>query len=188
MRLVAQIGRRTVVAPGELRCLIYCRHIYFNKKWGVISTMTTRYRLLLVAASIISVAAVPACYTLVRHPRLASHDYRRPDDKQCAECHSGKEIWAFNHAPRRPTYVGYANTWVEYYDVAWWYKRAWKYSPHEGLTAIPHQRFPTVEVSADSTAVSSDWFTEKGNIGASGHADANKRPVEKNEEDRADDK
>jgi hypothetical protein len=91
--------------------------------------MTSRYRLTLIAVAICCVLAAPACYTLLEHPRLASLDYQRPDDKRCANCHTSEEIWAFNNPPRKPTFVDFGAAWFEYYDVARWYQRSWNFTP-----------------------------------------------------------
>lgn len=91
--------------------------------------MSSRYRLLVLVASLIGATLFSGCFTLLRHPRLSHLDYQRPDDNQCVNCHSSQEIWAFNHSAKSPTYVGYSGKWSDYYDVPWWYKRAWDFEP-----------------------------------------------------------
>lgn len=163
---------------GEVRCLIYCAYIYFSKKWGVISTMTSRYRLLLVAVSISCSAALPACYTLLQHPRLSSLNYQRPEDTECVNCHTSEEIWTFNHAPRKPSYEGYAEGWIEYYDVPRWYRRSWGYTPRVGPEVDPHEQSSTPAGDpAVVKAVSSEQSKKKGNASASDQPDKGKRPI-----------
>jgi len=91
--------------------------------------MSTRYRSLLVVASLLSAASLSACYTLLKHPRLAELDYGRPDSRQCGNCHSSEEIWSFNHASKGSTSAGDKNKWAKYYDLPWWYERQWDYDP-----------------------------------------------------------
>ena len=92
--------------------------------------MTNRFRFFFVGVLLGIIAAVPACYTLLKHPRLASLDYQRPDDSLCLSCHSNAEIWNFNHPNNIQTYMGKSSSWTEYYDVAWWYEHRWEYKPN----------------------------------------------------------
>ena len=91
--------------------------------------MSYRYRFLLAAAIVVALTGLPACYTIMKHPRLASMEYGRPEDSQCTNCHSDEETWAFNHPSPKPTYQSYSNAWIKYYDTAWWYDKLWKYHP-----------------------------------------------------------
>jgi hypothetical protein len=113
---------------------------------------------------------------------MASIDYQRPDDNQCANCHTSEDIWAFNHPPRKPTYDGYAEAWVEYYDVARWYQRSWGYTPRIGPEADPHERSSTpAGKPAAAQAVSSEQSEKKGNAGASDQPDKGKRQATAND-------
>ena len=91
--------------------------------------MSYRYRFLLAAAIVVALTGLPACYTIMKHPQLASLDYARPDDKNCTKCHSDEEIWAFNHTSTKPSYRSYSDAWIKYYDTAWWYAKMWDYHP-----------------------------------------------------------
>ncbi len=122
-------ARGGVRTTGEVRCLIYCATVYFSRKRGVISSVSTQYRPLLLVAALLSATVLSGCYTLLKHPRLAQMDYQRPDDKRCANCHSSAEVWSFNHTPGTPTYVGYSGKWADYYDIPWWYQRVWDFEP-----------------------------------------------------------
>jgi hypothetical protein len=92
----------------------------------MISTVLKLYRLYLFVALLVTVALTSACYTILKHPRLAHLDYRRPDNKQCAACHSSDEIWGFHHLPYAPTT-----------DVPWWYERYWGYEDSTYLETVP---------------------------------------------------
>jgi hypothetical protein len=91
--------------------------------------MTIRCRFILTAVIVSSAAAIPACYTIMDHPRLASLDYARPDDNRCSNCHSNEEIWAFNNPSKKPTHESYSWAWIKYYDTAWWYDKKWEFQP-----------------------------------------------------------
>ena len=91
--------------------------------------MTIRYRLLLTAVIVSSAAAIPACYTIMEHPRLAKLDYARPEEKRCSNCHSNEEIWAFNNPSKKPTHQSYSTAWIKYYDTPWWYDKKWEFQP-----------------------------------------------------------
>jgi hypothetical protein len=91
--------------------------------------MTERIRWLSVAALLLITATAPACYTLLKHPRLASLDYERPGSNRCIECHSSADIWKFNHSKNMRTHNGTGGDWSAYYDVPWWYERRWDYAP-----------------------------------------------------------
>ncbi len=91
--------------------------------------MSIRYRCLLIVVSTLTLAAVPACFTALKHPRLASLNYARPDTGPCSNCHSNEQIWSFNHSALKPTYESYSRPWLLYYDTAWWYAKRWDYHP-----------------------------------------------------------
>jgi hypothetical protein len=91
--------------------------------------MTNTFRTLIAVVLLGIIAVLPACYTVLKHPRLASLDYQRPKDSACLNCHSNAEIWNFNHPNNIQTYVGKPGSWSEYYDYAWWYEHRWDYEP-----------------------------------------------------------
>lgn len=92
--------------------------------------MTIRYRYVLIVATAFGLAGIPACYTITKHPRLASLGHERPDSRSCTTCHSSEEVWAFGHSPSTPTYQSYSRAWREYYDTPWWYGKRWDFHPH----------------------------------------------------------
>ena len=91
--------------------------------------MSIRYRCFLIVVSTLTLAAVPACFTALKHPRLASLNYARPEKGPCSNCHSNEQIWSFNHSALKPTYDSYSRPWLLYYDTAWWYAKRWDYHP-----------------------------------------------------------
>jgi hypothetical protein len=91
--------------------------------------MTNRFRALIAVGLLLIIAFLPACYTLLKHPRLAEINYRRPDDKNCENCHSNSDIWKFNHNNKINTLTEKSGVWSEYYDLAWWYESRWNYEP-----------------------------------------------------------
>lgn len=145
--------------------------------------MTSRYRLLLLTIPAAILAVVPACYTLIEHPRLASMDYNRPDDKQCVNCHTSEDIWEFNHPPNKPTYAGYDDAWFEYHDACRWYKRSWGYTPDVVPRTNPRKGSSASKGGAsDVPAASSEKSTKKGNAVASDQRDNGTRPVPANDD------
>jgi hypothetical protein len=125
--------------------------------------MSTRYRSLLVAVLLCSVVTAPACYTLLKHPRLASMDYQRPEGDPCANCHSNEEIWSFNHPEIKPSYSGYTGSWTKYYDYAWWYERSWDYQPHTESEKPAHDRSSKpAPAPVGTTPATSQPYLEKG--------------------------
>jgi hypothetical protein len=102
--------------------------------------MTIRCRFLLTAVFASGIAALPACYTIADHPRLARLNYARPDDNRCANCHSDEEIWAFNNPTGQPTHKSFSRAWMRYYDTAWWYGKRWDYHPNPDNVNSPIER------------------------------------------------
>ncbi len=125
--------------------------------------MTERYRShsLSVLLFVVALAlALPACYTLIKHPRTQQLDYSRPSDNRCRGCHSDRQIWSFNHASApRPNTGRYGDRWTRYYDVPWWYEPFWDYRvPPALLSAPPSDRpaLPTDGRRREAHGVSTD--------------------------------
>ncbi len=57
--------------------------------------------------------AMPACYTLFKHPRLAELDYARPESDRCETSHTADDLWTFTH-PANVRRTGGA--WEYYYQ------------------------------------------------------------------------
>jgi hypothetical protein len=81
-----------------------------------------KHRYLIVLALLAATLACPACYTLMRHPRVAQLKYARPgSDQSCGTCHDGMQIRAFNHPPHLRSGTG---AWATYYETNWFRQRA----------------------------------------------------------------
>lgn len=150
--------------------------------------MTNWGRRYLFAVLIVILATAPACYTILRHPRIAQLDYERPDDNQCAGCHTSTEMWRFHHLPKAPVT-----------DTPWWYEWYWNYDHASDLETVPiperSLRTPadfdepapgatdsggstTPRVETKSTNVAPVKKTkEKGDTSAKDDADKKKRPL-----------
>ena len=99
--------------------------------------------------------ASPACYTLIKHPRVTTVDYDEVQDSRCASCHSDDEVWGYHHSAAQRIYDPvYGDGWELYYSVPWWYESYWYYSPEMRGTPPLHR---------------SDWRpdAEKGSIDGS---------------------
>lgn len=82
----------------------------------------------------------PACYTLLKHPRVKRVVYEEVTEKRCNTCHVEDEIWLFHH-PRNLVYTdvpGYS-AWTDYYEVPWWYNDYWYQETVDPVT-IPIER------------------------------------------------
>jgi len=73
---------------------------------------------LLTVAALASVAVLPACYTLLQHPRLARLNYARPSDKHCLNCHSEADLRRLVIATQNSNA---RDPWRTYYDEPWWF-------------------------------------------------------------------
>jgi len=73
---------------------------------------------LLALVALSAAALLPACYTLLQHPRLASLNYARPGDKNCLNCHAEAELRQLVIAHQKPDS---RDPWRTYYDEPWWF-------------------------------------------------------------------
>jgi hypothetical protein len=63
---------------------------------------------------------VPACYTLLTHPRVKRDAYyREVTDRRCNTCHGREELWSF-HQVTSPNLASF-------FAVPWWYNGNWYY-------------------------------------------------------------
>lgn len=74
--------------------------------------------MLAATAALAAVALLPACYTLLQHPRLAGLDYSRPSSKRCLSCHNEQELRRFIVGPQE---AKVRSAWSAYYDDPWWF-------------------------------------------------------------------
>ena len=79
-------------------------------------TTPSRRNFFPLAALAILVGLLPACYTLFKHPRVASLNYSRPDEG-CINCHARDELWQYLHT--RGTLAG-TSDWDAYQNEPWW--------------------------------------------------------------------
>ena len=90
------------------------------------TTMTRANRLYFIVALLLIMVAGPACYTILKHPRLAKLGYERPEPSQCESCHSNDEIWSFHQPAQAQYYFDWlSGGWGYYYDIPWWYEDYW---------------------------------------------------------------
>jgi hypothetical protein len=59
-------------------------------------------RLVFLAAAVVFLVPLAACYTLVQHPRVTALDYRRPADRSCTECHRAEAVRDYLRPERLP--------------------------------------------------------------------------------------
>ena len=76
--------------------------------------------------------ALPACYTLLKHPRVRTASTEEVADNRCTSCHATNELWAFHHPPNHS--VTYPHGWDQYYLVPWWYDAYWHFEPGSAAT------------------------------------------------------
>jgi hypothetical protein len=94
--------------------------------------MTVRY-LVSALAAVSALVALPACYTLLKHPAVDNAAYEGVQANECTACHYEEDIWYFHHSPAYREYPGSAAAgWGFYYAAPWWYESYWRYtSPSE---------------------------------------------------------
>ena len=84
---------------------------------------------------------LPACYTILKHPRLEQEQYETYQPRRCYQCHSEDELWRFHHRPGfRLWGRSYYDPWGYFYDVPWWYDYLWYYEPPGGGETVPLHR------------------------------------------------
>ncbi len=83
-----------------------------------------------------TVLVSPACYTLLKHPRIDTTAYGEADDSRCASCHNEEEVWSYHHPPNHRYYSGAGSyyDWGFYYAVPWWYGANWYDTPPDRQT------------------------------------------------------
>ena len=90
--------------------------------------MKTRRTVSIAAAAVWAALLIPACYTLVSHPRVKHDAYEEVSDRRCSQCHSDTEVWSYHHPPKHfYVYDERYPAWGQYYNVPWWYNGYWYY-------------------------------------------------------------
>lgn len=85
----------------------------------------------------LAVLATPACYTLLKHPKVRREVYVEINDKRCSNCHVEDELWSYHHPPnQRYTYIGTYPRWGIYYSMPWWYNEYW-YIDKDDISTVP---------------------------------------------------
>jgi hypothetical protein len=108
------------------------------------------------ATALMTLLIAPACYTLLKHPRV-KHDvvYQELDDKRCSTCHTKDELWAFHHSPTHPQRYTIGYNWFYYYDLPWWYNPDWYSIDENDPSTIPYHSRQT-RPGADKQPASAD--------------------------------
>jgi len=99
-----------------------------------VATFSFRVKIFVAVALLSATALLPACYTVLQHPRLAQLRYQRPESHTCRSCHSGDDLWRYTHPAALPRATG---VWRDYYDVPWWFERHWQTTPSDSAAAEP---------------------------------------------------
>jgi hypothetical protein len=105
----------------------------FTNNRGVVATLTQRSRTLVGIIALAAMMLLPACYTLFRHPRLSQLNYRRPDSNRCQTCHATDDLWKYTHPWSKAT-AARSGSWVEFYDLPWWFDGRWQVSDADTST------------------------------------------------------
>jgi hypothetical protein len=104
--------------------------------------MTVQRSFRLLSIILVTVLVSPACYTLVKHPKVKKEGvYQKVEDRKCTNCHYEDEIWSYHHPSNHRLYTDarYAN-WESYYEMPWWYESYWYYTPPATSTVPPPHR------------------------------------------------
>ena len=89
----------------------------------------------LVLGLLLTILATPACYTLLKHPRVKRERvYVEIESDQCTSCHYRDELKSYHVPVNRAIAEG--KGWKEYYSIPWWYSGEWQYGP-EPLETVP---------------------------------------------------
>ena len=79
-----------------------------------------RLWILLIATTL----ATPACYTLLKHPRVDVTAYEETPGNRCASCHTEDELFAILYPPNHPGVPE-----GEPYVPPWWWEDYWGVEP-----------------------------------------------------------
>jgi hypothetical protein len=93
-----------------------------------------RFHFPLIAVLATSLAA-PACYTLLKHPKIETAVYDDTQDARCSSCHNDEEIWGYIHPASHAVYP-LEGDWDYYYVYPWWWDSYWYFSP-SGPSTVP---------------------------------------------------
>lgn len=94
--------------------------------------MTSRRYGYMIAAAVVAVLTLPACYTLLKHPKVRRGAlYEDVGSDRCTTCHYGDELWNYLHPPNQASSFDVSPAaWDAYYFVPWWYTASWRADPH----------------------------------------------------------
>ena len=100
--------------------------------------MTIRARVYLLFGPLFTFLATPACYTLLKHPKVKRDTvYEDVSSNRCTTCHYDDEIWQYQHPSNQiASYDPTCRAWDDYYLVPWWYTTSWYYDP-VGARTVP---------------------------------------------------
>jgi hypothetical protein len=94
-----------------------------------------RFRFSLIAAILFALLMSPACYTLLKHPRVKQDlVYVEVSDNRCNSCHYEDDLWSYHH-PTNHWYDSMGHGRGRY--VPWWYNDYWYYDEDDGPGTIP---------------------------------------------------
>jgi len=83
-----------------------------------------RFWILLFATTL----ATPACYTLLKHPKVDMTVYEETPDSRCTSCHSEDDVLSYFHPPVHPQY-GYPEDEFVWNEPPWWWENYWYFVP-----------------------------------------------------------
>ena len=89
--------------------------------------------LYLIPGFLIIILATPACYTLLKHPRVKrGRVYVEVASDQCTSCHYRDELKSYHMPTNRATEQW--KGWKEYYSIPWWYSGESQFEPETSKT------------------------------------------------------
>ena len=106
-------------------------YIFPNKR----AVMVPRHSSYLILGFLLIVLATPACYTLLKHPRVKRGQvYVKVESNQCESCHHDDALKPYHILANRAT--DREKGWKEYYSIPWWYSGGWQDEP-ERFKPVP---------------------------------------------------
>ncbi len=77
-------------------------------------------------------AALPGCYTVLKHPAQVSMTDDHGGRRSCADCHDQSHYYHDPYMYRYYDRYSYADRWYGYYYDPWWYDDYWYYDSWDG--------------------------------------------------------
>ena len=128
-----------------------------------------------IATALLTLLLTPACYTLLKHPRVRTDvAYEEVNDKQCNNCHAKAEIWSFHHSSPHPDRYTIGSNWFYFYDLPWWYNAYWYDVDKDDPSTEPYHPRPQGSGDAKNGA---GIHNENGNNEATGKDTSKNRTV-----------